>query len=142
MARAFCFAPAPYLPRPEADMLDRISPTRLHQLRKLLAAGREALFYWWPEWDDKDRGLREQVLRMDNRECQLCKARGRYRRGTIVHHVKHLRDRPDLALSIWDPDTGERQLVTVCKRCHEEAHPESLRRFTPSREAITAERWD
>ena len=119
-------------------MIDKISPTRLEQLRRLIDGGREGLFYWWPEWEE----LRDDVLRLDNRECQICKARGRYSRGTIVHHVKHLRDRPDLALSVWDPDSGERQLVTVCKGCHEEAHPESLRRVPPRAEAITAERWD
>ena len=57
------------------------------------------------------------------------------------HHVKHLRQRPDLALSIWDPDTGARQLVTVCKACHEREHPESLRRSVPAA-PLTAERWD
>ena len=122
----------------DTTALARISPTRLDQLRGLISHGREALFYWWPEWE----ALREGVLKMDRGECQVCKARGRYRRGAIVHHVKHLRDRPDLALSVWDPDTGERQLVTVCKACHEEAHPESLRRCSPSAAPITAERWD
>ena len=124
-------------------MIDRISPTRLQQLRALIADGREALFYWWPEWADPDpeRGVRAAVLRMDRGECQLCKARGRYARGTIVHHVRHLRERPDLALSIWDPDTGQRQLVTVCKACHEREHPESLRRSVPAA-PLTAERWD
>lgn len=79
---------------------------------------------------------------MDHYECQICKARGRYSSGSIVHHVKHLRERPDLALSVYDPDTGERQLVTVCKACHEEEHPESLRRCAPAAEPITMERWD
>ena len=57
-------------------MIDHISPTRLQQLRALIADGREALFYWWPEWADPDpeRGVRAAVLRMDRGECQLCKA--------------------------------------------------------------------
>ena len=112
-------------------MTDHISPTRLDRLRCLIDAGQEARFYWWPAWQE----LREAVMKMDNHECQIC-------RGTIVHHVKHLRERPDLALSIFDPDTGERQLITVCKACHEEAHPESLRRSEPSAEPLTVERWD
>lgn len=111
---------------------------RLAELRGLIAQGSEAAFYSWPEW----RALRAQVRKLDNGECQICKARGRYRRGRIVHHVKHLQDRPDLALSLWDPDTGERQLVTVCKQCHEEAHPESMRQFAPAAPPVTAERWD
>ena len=118
--------------------VDKISPTRLDILRRLIDQGCEARFYWWPQWQE----TREAVLKMDNYECQICKARGRYSRGSIVHHVKHLRERPDLALSVYDPDTGERQLVTVCKSCHEEEHPESLRRCAPAAEPITMERWD
>lgn len=115
-----------------------ISASRLAQLLSLLRQGREALFYSWPEWI----GLRAEVLRLDQYECQRCKAGGRYRGARIVHHVRHLRDRPDLALSIWDPDTGERQLVSVCKVCHEALHPESQRQFRAVRAPITTERWD
>ena len=116
-----------------------ISATRLHQLLALIRAGREDLFYGWPEWQT----LRENVLKLDKRECMLCREqRHRYRPARIVHHVKHLRDRPDLALSITDPDTGERQLVSVCKKCHEALHPESQRQFTPRKPPLTAERWD
>lgn len=110
----------------------------LPRLESLVESGDEAAFYSWRKW----RRLRAEVRRMDNYECQLCKARGCYRRGTIVHHVKHIQERPDLALSVWDPDTGERQLVTVCKDCHEAAHPESLRQFQPQKEPVTLERWD
>lgn len=110
----------------------------LPALQGLVEHGTPEAFYSWRRW----RRLREDVRRLDNNECQLCKAQGRYRRGSIVHHVKHLTDRPDLALSIWDPDTGERQLVTVCKACHEALHPESMKQFSPPVAPITAERWD
>lgn len=79
---------------------------------------------------------------MDRWECQKCKRRGKYSRAVLVHHRKHLTDRPDLALSIFDPDTGERQLESLCKACHEEEHPESLRAPTPAKPQVTAERWD
>lgn len=115
-----------------------IGDVKLARLRGLIADGHEAAFYSWRDW----RNLRAEVLRLDRNECQMCKARGRYRKGKIVHHVKHLQDRPDLALSIWDPDTGERQLVTVCKDCHEAEHPESMRQYQPKAPPITAERWD
>lgn len=83
------------------------------------------------------------VRQYDRNECQLCKQHGRYRPGEIVHHVKHLKERPELALTIYDPETGERQLITVCKRCHEEQHPEALTvRNTVGRSEITDERWD
>lgn len=122
-------------------MQDRISPSRLEQLRALISTGNEASFYQWGAWGGPD-GIRQAVLKLDRYECQLCKARGRYSRGTIVHHVKHLRDRPDLALSLYDPDTGERQLITVCKACHEAEHPESLRQTAAPKVPLTPERWD
>lgn len=111
----------------------------LSELEELIAAGREEEFYSWGQW----RRLRKDVIeKLDNNECQICKAKGRFRRGNILHHVKHLQDRPDLALSVWDPDTGERQLITVCKDCHEAQHPESLRQFRPAKPPVTVERWD
>lgn len=115
-----------------------ITPTKLEKLKRLLDAGQEDSFYHWREWEE----LRAQVLKMDRYECQLCKAKGRYSKAVIVHHVKHLRDRPDLALSIFDGD--ERQLVSVCKRCHERLHPEQLeeRRYNKKDAPLTAERWD
>ena len=81
-------------------------------------------------------------MRYDRYECQLCKAKGRYRKGVIVHHVKHLKDRPDLALQIWDGE--ERQLITVCKQCHEKLHPESQRQYIASEPKgfMNEERWD
>ena len=106
------------------------------KLNSLLAEGQEGKFYDWKAWDH----VREKVLEMDHYECQMCKARGRYAPAYIVHHVKHLRDRPDLALSIWDGD--QRQLVAVCKACHEKEHPEALRQFAPGEIPVTAERWD
>lgn len=119
-------------------MIAGITPKRLDQLRKLIQAGREDRFYWWPEW----RSLQPEVLKLDRWECQNCKARGKYARAVLVHHVKHLRDRPDLALSVWDPDTGERQLVSLCKACHEDEHPEALRQKHAAKPPLTAERWD
>lgn len=117
-----------------------ISALRLRQLSALIAAGREASFYDWPEWDAR----RAEVFALDRNECVRCRERyHRVRRPALVHHVKHLRDRPDLALSIFDPDTGERQLVSLCRPCHEDVHPErGWRRGAPARAPLTAERWD
>lgn len=113
-----------------------ITDVRLSQLTSLIQSGNEHDFYLWTEW----KTIRRQVLRLDNWECQVCKSRHRHKRATIVHHVKHLKDRPDLALSIYD--NGGRQLISVCKKCHEELHPEGQRQFTPKDPPITAERWD
>lgn len=114
-----------------------ISPILLRKLVALIQAGEEFKFYSWPEW----RELRAEVLRLDKHECQRCRQlRHRYRPAKIVHHVKHLKDRPDLALSVYDG--VQRQLISVCKDCHEELHPESQRQFRTLAVPITEERWD
>lgn len=108
------------------------------KLNKLIENDNADAFYHWKEWEQ----LRLEVLRLDHNECQMCKGKGRYRKAIIVHHVKHLKDRPDLALSIWD--NGERQLVSVCKQCHEDLHPERTiqYRYEKKAEPLTEERWD
>lgn len=116
-----------------------INETRLHQLQAMIAAGTSDDFYDWTEW----LHVRRDVLWLDNQECQLCKQRGSVRRAVIVHHIKHLKTRPDLALSVIDPDTGERQLISLCRWCHEEQHPErGLKRYLPVAPPLTTERWD
>ena len=117
-----------------------ISAFRLKQLVQLIADGKEHEFYLWPEWRAEPNGIRAQVLRLDHEECQACKRNGRYSKATIVHHIKHLKHRPDPALSIYDGD--DRQLESVCKSCHEDYHPESQRQFKPAAPPVTEERWD
>lgn len=120
-----------------------ITERRLKQLRTMIESGTEKNFYFWPEWrgSEKTDGIRKQVLKLDHYECQECKRRGRYSKGYIVHHVKHLRDAPELALTIWDPETGERQLETRCKACHEAEHPDVLAQNITRHEPVTVEFW-
>lgn len=121
-----------------AGPLPVMTPDKLARLTALLAAGRENVWYNSSDWGT----VREAVKQMDHCECLVCKAMGRHSPARVVHHVKHLRDRPDLALSIYDPDTGARQLISVCKDCHERLHPESQRQYWPHFSPLTAERWD
>lgn len=105
----------------------------------LIASGDVHAFYTSVKWER----TRAEVLALDHHECQYCKERGRYRRARLVHHVNHLRDRPDLALSIWYTDTQgvkRRQLVSCCWDCHEAQHPERLRRKR-RKPPLTPERW-
>lgn len=98
-------------------------------------------FYDSREWKRK----RREILERDHFECCCCRARGRYTRAVIVHHVRHLEDAPELALSDTYVDgcgAVHRQLISVCRDCHETVcHPERLRR-TALPEPVTAERWD
>ena len=84
--------------------------------------------------------VRKQVLKMDHYECQLCKSRGKYKNATVVHHVKHLKNNPELSLSIWDESDGnKRQLVSLCDECHNEVHPE--KGFADNKPPLTEEKW-
>lgn len=107
----------------------------------MIEAGDIHPFYVTPEW----RALVPVVLRMDRSECQICKAHGRFHRADLVHHVNHVKRRPDLALDIWFTDENgskARNLISVCRPCHETVcHPSRMRRKQASG-FRTPERWD
>ena len=65
--------------------------------------------------------------------------KGIYTKATTVHHINHVKNRPDLALEIYtnDGDTRRRNLVSLCRDCHEIRHG---RKYS-DRTALTAERW-
>lgn len=117
-----------------------MSDADLQQLRQLIAAGKEHAFYDTAAWHRQ----RAYVLRADKYECQMCKSAGRYRRAVLVHHVQHLRDRPDLALKMWVRSGGKwtRQLVSLCRTCHNMCHPEWKRQQRRATRFETVERWD
>lgn len=86
-------------------------------------------FYRTSAWGKK----RAEVLERDNFECQLCKLAGRYSKATMVHHIKHYKDFPELAL---DSDN----LISLCNACHEKQHPE--RNFKNENKSVHSERWE
>lgn len=105
-----------------------------------IAAGELWRFYTARIWKRR----RSEVLVLDHYECQKCRKRGRYKCATMVHHEKHLRDRPDLALEIWYIDEAgikRRQLTSLCDECHKEEHPEQMMQNQKEPEPW-AERWD
>lgn len=138
------FFPTPFVVRAieiDSPLLfggNSMTEKKLLHLQGLIENGQADKFYSWSSW----RKVRDKVFKLDNYECQVCKAKGRYSRAVIVHHIKHLKDRPDLALDIYDAQTGERQLVSVCKSCHEALHPESMVGIEIRSEPVTVERWD
>lgn len=88
-------------------------------------------FYKSSAWSGVN-GLRNQALKRDNYECQMCKAEGRVHvdstkvegeRKSIelnVHHIKEIEHHPKLALALDN-------LQTICLRHHNEQH----NRFKP-----------
>ena len=101
-------------------------------------------FYCWARWEK----VRAAVLAYDRYECQTCRHKyHRYKKATTVHHVNHLKDHPELALEMWyhDPITHkkERNLISLCHDCHEEAHGYRCRKWSePGDPPLTEERWD
>lgn len=108
-------------------------------IRQLIEEDRLHEFYTSSAW----LNIRDEILQEHHYECLNCKKKGRYRRATIVHHVKHLRGFPELALSkTYIDENGKEQiqLKPVCKECHEYIeHPERLKRN--KKEPLTPERW-
>lgn len=82
--------------------------------------------------------LREKVLDINNYDCQHCKSKGRANKANTVHHIKHLKEHPELALD-------ENNLMAVCKECHNELHPEKhysfMRHRSSKKKFINEELW-
>lgn len=104
-------------------------------------------FYNSKAWKEK----REEILERDNHECQDCRRRleEAMKKGTRlygkeakiwkaeqVHHVKELRERPDLGLE-------SENLISLCTRCHNVRHGREPMKFVRKRKKrmLTEEKW-
>jgi len=106
-------------------MITNVQPGQLHE------------FYRSSAWER----LRAEVLAEYKYECQHCKARGYYTKANTVHHVRHVKRYPELALSktYTDGQGYEQQnLVPLCHACHEQAHDH---RQKEKPKPLTKERW-
>lgn len=100
-----------------------MSPDELERwIRLLIARGRVHDFYISTAWVH----TRDEMFLEHHRECQMCKAKGRYKRADVVHHIKPLRRYPRLALT-------KTNLMCLCDSCHWDVHH--------SRRETTVERW-
>lgn len=95
------------------------------------------------------RALRKQVLKEQHYECQMCKEKGKLtivkpsrKRSGVIHHVKEVKDYPELALSKYYTDKygmKQRQLIVLCNDCHELVHKRMIRaEYKPQ---LNEERW-
>lgn len=74
------------------------------------------------------RRKQAQILKEKHWECERCKKKGKVKRADTVHHIKYLRDRPDLALE-------DENLEVLCKECHYDEHHKKKGGF------VNEERW-
>jgi 5-methylcytosine-specific restriction endonuclease McrA len=96
---------------------------------ELIATGKLHAFYISPAW----RKARAEVIAAQHGECQECAGKGKRVTASMVDHVKPLRERPDLALSMHD-EHGKIQLRALCDSCHWHKHHKA-------RPHINVERW-
>ena len=118
-----------------------MTDAQIHELKDMIASDRVVLFYNRSAW----KHLSRTVMEYDRFECQECKKKGKYKKADLVHHVNHLKDRPDMALTFWYEENGERKrnLVSVCRDCHETVcHPERMQAADVREKFETEERWD
>jgi 5-methylcytosine-specific restriction enzyme A len=73
--------------------------------------------------------IREDILDEQHHECQLCKAKGLYSEAVTVHHIKYVRQHPELALT-------KSNLMSVCDECHFNIHHKVI-----PKEQLNIERW-
>ena len=101
-----------------------------NKIRKYIKQGREDKFYKSYSWQKK----RMQILERDNHECQRCKELGVFGKGEAVHHIKHLKEFPELGMS-------DDNLITLCFNCHNVVHPE--KGFVDGiKKEIHGEKWE
>ncbi|MDW4528093.1 HNH endonuclease [Rossellomorea marisflavi] len=101
------------------------------EIRLLIINDRIDKFYNRGAWRRKSK----EILKRDNNECQIHKRRGKYSRARNVHHIKEIRDFPELAYD-------DANLEAVCIQCHNELHPEKLESFRKKEKEFTnEERW-
>lgn len=120
-------------------------------IRTLIETNELWRFYKSKEWIN----LKRQVLRENHYECAECKRQGKLTRYDIdkcgrlklistVHHAKHVRQYPELAMSRTFSYKGKiyNNLIPVCKACHNRLHPEKQRKNKIDNDKFTnVERW-
>ena len=76
-------------------------------IRKLISINKIVLFYKNKHW----KHLRQEVLNDQRNECQMCKDKGLFEPATMVHHIKYVKEHPELALT-------KSNLMALCSNCH------------------------
>ena len=109
----------------------------VEQIRELVADNCVEEFYNDRYW----RRLSKEIIGENHNECLLCKAEHRLTTATLVHHVRHLKDYPELAYSrTYTDETGTHmQLMPLCHDCHERMHARGI--YAKRSGYTNEERW-
>lgn len=112
------------------ELLKRLKELEERERCLRMADGWMKVFYASAAWLHK----RDEILKHNNYECQKCKSRGKFHKAECVHHIKHLKARPDLALV-------DDNLISLCYSCHDIEHPEKLKKNISKKKFVNEERW-
>lgn len=107
-----------------------MSPALLKKIEQWIRTDEVVKFYHTKQW----KQTRNKRLQLDHYECQDCKREGKHTHATTVHHIKHVRDEPRLALDI-------NNMETICKVHHNQEHPEKLRKNSFEKKFTNIEKW-
>jgi 5-methylcytosine-specific restriction enzyme A len=102
----------------------------LQTIIQLIKEDKLVKFYQSKAW----RGLRLKALQRDNYECQVCKRRGKVSPAQNVHHIKEVKQYPELALVLDN-------LESICIPCHNEEHDRLKDYQKPKQKFWNDERW-
>jgi 5-methylcytosine-specific restriction protein A len=91
----------------------------------LIQRNKIVVFYKSAAW----RHLRAETLAEQHGECQMCKDNGVYEEATMVHHIKYVREHPQLALT-------KSNLMALCDECHYQIH-----HTVKYKEQLNEEKW-
>lgn len=83
----------------------------MSKLRRWISEDKLVKFYKHRLW----RAVRAAALKRDRNECQQCKAEGKQSKAETVHHIKEVRQFPELSLLLTNT-------VSLCKICHNKEH--------------------
>lgn len=109
-------------------------------IRELIAENRLYRFYKCDEF----KAVRNIVLEKYHNECKHCMERGIYTPAKVVHHVNEVRERPDLALSLYYRDSNgevKENLIPLCQNCHEIEHGRAYKGRKDDRPAVDETKW-
>ena len=94
-------------------------------IRSLIRHKNVKAFYNSAAW----QAMREEVLVEQHHECQMCRSKGLYVPAATVHHKKHVKQYPELALT-------KDNLIAVCEDCHYDIHHRA-----ETKPQLNKERW-
>lgn len=98
---------------------------------EMIRSGNSRGFYNLHAW----RKLRLKALERDHCECQICryKGSGRIVKAEVVHHLKEVKQYPELAMQLDN-------LQSLCRECHENIHDRNDNSRKKAK-FVSEERW-